>query len=95
MIGADPSYTNKPTSMFACAIREVHLSRSARYTQSFTPAQRFQPDTETIALYHMDAMEGDTVEDATGNGHTASINGATWLAAQSGDDNKSVPPDEE
>ena len=88
MIGADPSYTNKPTSMFACAIREVRLSRSARYTQSFTPAARFQLDTETIALYHMDAMEGDRVEDATGNGHTAWINGATWLAAPSDDDHK-------
>jgi len=37
---------------------------------------------------------GDTVEDATGNGHTASINGATWLAVQSGDDHKSAPPEE-
>ncbi len=90
MIGADPSYTNSPTGMFPGAIREVRLSRTARYDQSFTPAERFQADAETIALYHMDAMQGDRVEDATGNGHTAWINGASWLAGQSSDGKK--PP---
>lgn len=94
MMGADPSYTNKATNIFAGVIREVRLSRTVRYDQSFIPIERFQSDAETIALYHMDAMVGDTVEDATGNGHTASINGATWLAVQSGDDHKSAPPEE-
>jgi len=75
--------------MFPGAIREVRLSRTARYDQSFTPAERFQADADTIALYHMDAMQGDRVEDATGNGYTAWINGASWLAGQSSDGNKS------
>ena len=85
MIGADPNYSNRPTGCFSGAIREVRLSRTPRYDQSFTPAERFQADADTIALYHMDAMEGDQVENAAGPDHTASIHGATWLAPQSGD----------
>lgn len=95
MIGADPSYTNKATNIFAGVIREVRLSRTVRYDRSFIPIERFQSDAETIALYHMDAMEGDTVEDATGNGHTASINGTTWLAGKLFRPYNSTRPEEE
>jgi formylglycine-generating enzyme required for sulfatase activity len=62
-------------------IEEVRVSSSARYDKNFTPAARFEPDNDTLALYHMDEGEGDVLKDSSGNGHHGKIAGPKWVKA--------------
>lgn len=48
---------------------ELRFSSIARYDQDFTPQRRFEPDAETIALYHCDEGQGIRLVDSSGNGH--------------------------
>lgn len=86
MIGADPNYTNNPTHVFTGLIREVRLSKTARYEQSFTPDERFETDQAAIAIYRMDTIILKTVKNTVSDQHHASNNGATWIAGQPDDE---------
>jgi hypothetical protein len=61
---------------------EVRVSRVARYDENFTPATRFEPDVDTLALYHCDENGGEQLLDASGNNHHGQIVGpAKWIDA--------------
>jgi hypothetical protein len=62
-------------------IDEVRISKVPRYTKDFTPAERFEPDKDTLALYHFDEGQGDKLIDSSGNGHHGKIVGAKWVRA--------------
>lgn len=62
-------------------IEEVRVSSSARYDKNFTPVQRFEPDADTLALYHFDEGAGEVLKDSSGNNHHGQINGAKWVKA--------------
>ncbi|HPO56422.1 MAG TPA: lamin tail domain-containing protein [Ignavibacteriaceae bacterium] len=73
---------------FRGSIDEVRISAVARYTNNFTvPTTAFEVDPYTIALWHFDEGNGNTVSDATGNGfngilgHPDSVNYAhpEWI----------------
>ncbi len=68
-----------PSSCFQGSLDEVRISNIARYTEDFTPEERFEPDEHTLALYHFDEGEGETLFDSSGNGHHGEIHGATWV----------------
>jgi len=57
---------------------EVRISHTCRYTTSFLPSNYLSNDAYTEALYHFDEGAGDTLHDASGNGHDGIIIGATW-----------------
>src|SRR5437868_14560991 len=48
------------------------------YTTLFR-SKRFEPDADTLALYHCDEGEGDVLKDSSGNGHHGKIVGAKWV----------------
>ncbi len=77
VIGA--SYTSSPAKQFVGMIDEVRISTSARYTEDFTPQDRFEADDDTLALYHFDEGSGDVLTDSSGNGHHGKIVGAQWV----------------
>src|SRR5262249_52495928 len=62
-------------------MREARISKSARYHKDFKPAPRFETDGDTLALYHFDEGNGDTLKDASGHGHHGNIVGAAWVNA--------------
>ncbi|WP_417850879.1 LamG-like jellyroll fold domain-containing protein [Thalassoglobus sp.] len=62
----------------------VRVSSVARYETDFTPAQRMQPDKDTLALYHFDQGTGDTLKDSSGNGYDGKIVGAKWVKQEAG-----------
>jgi hypothetical protein len=64
---------------WAGQLDEVRLSNIARYSTSFTPAERHEPDEHTLALYHFDVGQGDVLTDSSRNGHHGTIHGATWV----------------
>jgi len=64
---------------FRGQIREVRLSRSERYRETFTPPQILSCDEQTLALYDFDEGRGDVLKDSSGNGHHGKIDGATWV----------------
>ena len=66
-------------NIFSGKIEEVRISRTLRYNGDFTPARRFTPDMDTIALYHCDEGTGDKLTDSSGNGHHGKIVGAKWV----------------
>ena len=70
----------RPT-VSAAQITEVRISKVARYDKDFTPAKRFEPDADTLALYHFDEGSGDVLKDSSGNGHHGKIVGAKWVKA--------------
>ena len=57
----------------------ARISSIARYAGDFTPRMRFEPDKDTLALYHFDEGEGDELQDSSGNGHHGTIVGAKWV----------------
>jgi serine/threonine protein kinase len=63
---------------------EVRISKVARYTQDYTPPERFEPDADTLALYHFDEGSGDVLNDASGNGHHGKIVNAKWVPGIAG-----------
>jgi Concanavalin A-like lectin/glucanases superfamily len=67
---------------FQGTIDEVRFSNVARYAKNFTPAKRFEPDKNTIALYHCDEGSGKTLADASGNNRNGKISGATWIQTE-------------
>jgi serine/threonine protein kinase/formylglycine-generating enzyme required for sulfatase activity/Leucine-rich repeat (LRR) protein len=69
------------TNNFLGRMNEVRISKVARYDTDFTPANRFEPDKDTIALYHFDEGEGAVLKDSSGNGHHGDIVGAKWVKA--------------
>ena len=81
-IGAGPKGEK---SFFDGTIGEVRISKVARYTADFTPQARFEPDTDTVLLYHLDEGTGDVAHDATGHGYDGTI-----VAADRGPSAKSV-----
>src|SRR5262249_50285442 len=64
---------------FAGLIDEVRVSKKARYDKDFKPARRFEPDADTLALYHFDEGQGDVLIDSSGNAHHGKIVGAKWV----------------
>lgn len=65
-VGADPDGHGAPMSFFAGAIDEVRISTVARYQgDSFTPADRHEPDDATALLLHLDAELGPWVADSS------------------------------
>ncbi|MEZ6066910.1 MAG: LamG-like jellyroll fold domain-containing protein [Planctomycetaceae bacterium] len=75
---------------FKGTIDEARISRSVRYTEGFTPATRFDPDADTIALYDFTEGSGDILHDRSGHGHDGKIVGATWVVA---DEQQPLPSD--
>jgi eukaryotic-like serine/threonine-protein kinase len=61
---------------------EVRVSRVARYDENFTPQIRFEPDADTLALYHCDENGGEQLLDSSGNEQHGKIIGrAKWIDA--------------
>jgi len=58
LIGADPDRGGQPTRPFLGKIDEMRISGTARYSEAFTPEQRFAPDDATVLLLHMDRQIG-------------------------------------
>jgi len=63
---------------FIGLVREVRISSIPRYSGPFTPKLRFEPDPETIALYHCDQNTGDVLKDESGHNYDGEIHGGTW-----------------
>jgi hypothetical protein len=84
---SDLSFTKTKGPLFLgyaahrCLIGEVRLSKIARYDADFMPAQRFEPDADTLALYHFDEGKGEVLKDASGNFRHGTIVGAKWVKA--------------
>lgn len=64
---------------FPSIFDEIRVSKIARYQADFTPAQRLEPDGNTLALYHCDEGQGGVLKDSSGNGHPGTIVGARWI----------------
>jgi hypothetical protein len=70
---------------FLGAIDEVRISRVARYFSAFAPSPTpFVPDADTVALWHLDEADGQTVADATSL-HPGSLGGDSQPGADDPD----------
>jgi len=68
----------------AGVLRALRVSKSARYTGPFKPADRLPADAQTVLLYDLaDRASGQTVRDLTSGARHASLRGVKWVAAQS------------
>jgi len=70
-----------PTDYYTkCMIDEIRFSSVVRYTNNFTPQEKFDVDSDTIALYHLDEGKGAKTSDATGHHNPANLkNGVLWV----------------
>ncbi len=94
--GIKPTLLHSGTSQawadFVGDIDEIRISANARYSSSFLPQRRFEPDAETLALYHFDEGQGNVFNDATGKQPPGRIVGAKWIAAESEPPANELPP---
>jgi hypothetical protein len=70
-IGADPMGPEPgvPHAFLKGCVDEFRFSTVCRYTEAFTPAKRFEPDEDTLILYHLDRVLVNRIIDYSGNGH--------------------------
>jgi serine/threonine protein kinase len=66
---------------FIGILDEIRISKIARYHDDFTPPARFEPDADTLGLYHFDEAVGDELKDSSGNNHHGKIVAAKWVKA--------------
>ena len=66
-------------SPFYGTIEQLRISRGVRYTADFSPAERFEVEPDTIALYRFDEGSGDVLRDATEDARHGTIIGALWV----------------
>lgn len=79
-IGGQKSPTlPSPSHVFHGMIDEVRVSKMARYERDFDPMRRFEPDANTIAVYHFDEGQGSELNDSSGHNHHGKIVGAKWV----------------
>lgn len=80
-IGAHPldQDVNRMEYFYLGRIDEIRISKSARYDLDFTPQTRFEPDADTLALYHCDEGVGTALQDSSGNKHHGLITSAIWV----------------
>ncbi|MBC8350585.1 MAG: protein kinase [Planctomycetes bacterium] len=78
-IGANLTRLYHAVNNFSGVIDEVRVSNVARYSENFTPALRFMPDDDTMALYHFDEGKGKIAHDVSGNGNHGLIQKAIWV----------------
>jgi len=67
--------------VFSGVIHAVRVSSLARYRDNFTPAQEFELDRTTVALYRVDEGSGNVLNDSAGNSYHGRIRGADWVLA--------------
>ncbi len=84
-LGAHPLESNPSQIVYnaKCQLDEIRVSSIARYTGNFVPAARFEPDAETLALYHCDEESGGDLKDETGR-HPGKAVGVKWVTAERG-----------
>lgn len=76
----DPGQRREP---FQGVVDEVRISKINRYASDFTPQKRFDPDKDTLALYHFDEGRGTELRDSSGKQHHGKIQGAKWVKVSS------------
>lgn len=60
---------------------QLRISRIARYSGNFSPAQTLDSDGDTVALIPFDEGNGAVAADASGNGHEGTLSGIfEWRA---------------
>lgn len=64
---------------FEGVIDEIRVSNISRYDENFTPHARFEPDVNTLVLYHCDEGQGDVLRDSSGSNHHGKTAGVNWL----------------
>lgn len=62
--------------LFSGLIDEIRISRAARYTDDFQPQRRFEPDDDTLGLYHCDESSEDELLDSSGHARHGRIHQA-------------------
>jgi serine/threonine protein kinase len=86
LIGGNPNVGDLAgiDSHWQGTVDEVRFSNVARYMADFTPKVRFEPDGETIVLYHFDEGRGGEARDSSGNNRHGKLLGGEWVEATSG-----------
>lgn len=70
-----------PGREFDGLVDEVRISNIARYDSDFTPQLRFEPDENTLGLYHFDEGAGSTLTDSSGHARHGTISHPNWVRA--------------
>jgi hypothetical protein len=72
-VGMHPNGMNHYSGL----IDEVRVSKTARYTATFTPpTSAFVPDTNTLVLYHFNQPSEVSILDASGLGNNGAVHGS-------------------
>ncbi len=83
-VGADVKGDGGMESLFVGSIDEVRISRIPRYRSTrFTPERRLKSDAKTSLLLHMDAIQGNWIQDASKEGAHPDVLGSARVVRDS------------
>ena len=91
VIGLSTGLDGEITGYTSGKLDEVRVSSVIRYTESFTPARRHEPDVFTVALWHFDEGEGAAIVDASDNEHVGHVSGSVRWGTDNGYDGLFCP----
>ena len=80
VVGGDVAEDGSMMSPFEGRLEEVRLSKVARYTQNFAPADRHASDDDTLLLLPCDVAVGAFLPDRSGQKAHAAVTGSVKLA---------------
>lgn len=79
-IGASPSPDEPGIDQpFDGVIDDIRISNTIRYTEDFDVPTVLEADESTMALFHFDERQGQTLTDSSGNKNHGEIRGAQWV----------------
>ena len=58
---------------FRGEVDEIRISNTARYQKNYKTQERLKVDEHTMALYHCDTGDGNTLVDSSDNGHDGTM----------------------
>lgn len=79
LLGAKKSFAANETFYFRGQLKEVRISRSAKYMKDFPVPERLEVEKDTVLLLPFVEGSKDIARDASKYDHTAKLSNCTWV----------------
>ena len=79
LIGGNPSWDQRHADRFAGQIRQIRVSKTARFTGDYEPEEVFSQDEHTYLLYRFNEGKGSVLHNSASDEHHGIIHQGKWV----------------